>query len=153
MCGDHSALYTHIKSFCCIPEMFAMFYVNDITIRWGEPDQTGFTSLNIAIIRQVKASQVSESGEDLRPSPPVCCYMSLKKLLNSDSLDFISILRKSAQPHLHMGFLGSPNEIINVKAIRKPKRYEFLIVAESLYNISAWLFLCAPAALGGRSQV
>lgn len=116
-------------------------------------NQTGFTSLNIDIIRQVKASQVSESGEDLRPSPPVCCYMSLKKLLNSDSLDFISILRKSAQPHLHMGFLGSPNEIINVKAIRKPKRYEFLIVAESLYNISAWLFLCAPAALGGRSQV
>ena len=79
--------------------------------------------------------------------------MSLKKLLNSDSLDFISILQKSAQPHLHTGFLGSPNEIINVKAIRKPKRYEFLIVAESLYNISAWLFLCAPAALGGRSQV
>lgn len=114
----------------------------------GEPDCFNFTENGYYQASKNLTGLGVRRGSD---TPPSCLLphepQEITQLTALISLAFSENQHKDTCTSSFMRFLGSPNEIINVKAIRTPKRYEFLIVAESLYNIWAWLFLFALAAL------
>ena len=90
------------------------------------------------IIRQVKKkkSQVLESEEIWDPAPLTAIWSYFWQSWVHQSSLIINIFTPS-----FMRCLWSPNEIINMKAIRKGRLIWVLIVAEALYNTWTQLFL------------